>query len=511
MSSKLFEHSDDGLPLGRTEPRIWTPPLVDELTPETSFGFHVIDFVARVLGLTLDPWEQWCLIHAGELLADGRPRFRRLLILVARQNGKTTLVKVLTLYWMFVEDVRLTLGTSTTLAYAKAAWLDVIAMAQANQWLSRQLGPKAVRATIGEEEFRTLRGATYRIAAANRRSGRSLTVHKLVLDELREHSTFDAWNAAYNAMNAVRYGQVVAISNQGDDSAVVLDSLRNPAITYIETGVGDPRRGLFEWSAPEDARPTDVYGLAQANPNVGRRLEWDTLLSAAADAEVAGGEELTGFKTEVMCIRVRQRDPAIEPGSWTECGCGARGIEPLNLADYRQYLAMSFDVSLDGTHAAALVAAKLPGSEDVHAEVVGSWEGIGCTAMLRRELPDLVRSIRPRVLAWFPKGPAAAVAAELGESRRRVWPPRRVELKEITVDLPAVCMGLADIVKSGELIHPDDEMLNRHVGSAQKLHRGEVWTFTRAGLYPVNGVYALAGAVHEARILPPPPPPLSVV
>ena len=80
--------------LGRTEPRLWTPPLV-ELTPETSYGFDVIGFASMVLEEPLDPWQEWAAIHGGELLPDGRPRFRTLLILVARQQGKSHLARAL--------------------------------------------------------------------------------------------------------------------------------------------------------------------------------------------------------------------------------------------------------------------------------------------------------------------------------------------------------------------------------------------------------------------------------
>ena len=76
--------------LGSITPRLWTRPL-RELTPQTSYGYAVIYFAAVVLGRPLDPWQQWLVIHLGELLPDGLPRFRKVLVVVARQNGKTLL------------------------------------------------------------------------------------------------------------------------------------------------------------------------------------------------------------------------------------------------------------------------------------------------------------------------------------------------------------------------------------------------------------------------------------
>src|ERR1700742_2146374 len=94
VSSTASEPTPPPVPLGSITPRLWTRPL-RRLTPQTSYGFRVIWFAAVVLGQPLDPWQQWLVIHLGELLPDGRPRFRRVLVLVARQNGKTHLCKVL--------------------------------------------------------------------------------------------------------------------------------------------------------------------------------------------------------------------------------------------------------------------------------------------------------------------------------------------------------------------------------------------------------------------------------
>ncbi len=492
--------------LGSTEPRLWTPPL-RELTPDTSYGFDVIDFARDVLALPLDPWEEWAVIHAGELLADGRPRFRTLLILVARQNGKTHLLVVLALFWLFVELQALVLGMSTNVIYAKEAWQKAVDLAQGCEQLAALIPRDGIRLSNGEVALKTADGCRYMIAAANRRGGRSLTINRLVIDELREHRDFVAWDAATNATNAVMDAQVFTITNQGDEQAVVLDSLRTPALEFIETGVGDPRLGLFEWSAPQGADPTDVEALAMANPNLGRRLDPDALLGKAMRAKAAGGAELTGFRTEVMCQRVHLLDPAIDPDRWDANGTE----EPVSLAEHRQQVALCVDVSLDGSHASLIAAAVLDGV--VHAEVVKAWDGFGCTKAVRAELPGIVRRVKPRVIGWFPAGPAAAMAAEM-QARRAVgadrWPPRGVALEELKADLHAVCMGVAEQVVAGDLQHPNDPMLTAHVRAAQKLRRGDGWVFTRKGKMPIDGAYALAGAVHLARTLPPPPPPLAV-
>lgn len=487
---------------GSIQPRLWTPPL-RELTPETSYGFDVIDFARDVLGTPLDPWEEWAVIHGGELLEDGRPRFRQLLVLVSRQNGKTFLCTVLSLYWLFVECQPLVLSTSTNLVVAKEPWSAACDMAQSSRYLKPHV--KAVRSTNGQEELVTTEGSRYKIAASNSRGGRGLTINRLILDELREHRTWDAWNASVNATNAVADAQIWAISNQGDDESIVLDAMRKPALEFIETGTGDYRLGLFEWSAPDGAKPTDVEALALANPNLGYRTHIDNLLGTAERAWTAGGEELASFKTENMCIRVKQLNPAVDPDRWRLCESEA----VVKLSDHRRNLALCVDVALDGRHATLVGAAVIDGK--TYVEVIKQWSGGSATKRLREELPDLVARVKPRTLGWFPQGPAATVTAELQDRKgNRQWPPRGVEVAEIRGENAAVCMSFADLVRSDDVRHYDDPLLNLHVSNCQKMVRGDVWVFVRQGSDPIDAAYAAAGAVYLARTLPTAPQPLAV-
>ena len=82
---------------GSEKPRIFTPPL-RRLTRSTSKGFECIEFAEDILEIKLLPWQKWLLIHALELNPDGSFRFRTVVLLVARQNGKSTLMLVLALY-----------------------------------------------------------------------------------------------------------------------------------------------------------------------------------------------------------------------------------------------------------------------------------------------------------------------------------------------------------------------------------------------------------------------------
>lgn len=487
--------------VGRTEPRIWTPPL-RELTPDTSYGYDVIAF-AEEIGWPLDPWQRWVVIHLGELLEDGRPRFRTVLILVARQNGKTLLCRLLILYWLWVEQVKLVIGMNTGRDTAKKSWREVINMARENEMLAQDIGPRSVRETLGEESFQLLSGPEYLFFANNSRAGRSLTVDRALIDELREHKDWDTWDAAINAMQAVDDAQAVCITNQGDIKAIVLDQLREAAIEFLETGVGDHRLGIFEYSAPNNCEVDDPEALAMANPNLNRRIMLDSILGTAIRVKRAGGAALARFKTEVLCMRVTSLNAAIDDMQWLRCGTD----EPIDMAQYRRQVALCLDVSLDSQHATLSAAAKIDGK--VHVEVVKTWQGPFTTKEVRRDLPRIVAKVKARKIGWFPSGPTAAIAASMvRRAGSEPWPPRGTILEEIKTETKAVCMGLVEQVNSNEIQHPKDPMLDQHVKQTEKLKSGDGFVFTRQGTRPIDGTYSLAGAVHLARTMPPAPRPV---
>lgn len=487
---------------GRVEPRIFTPPFRDLSDPAASWGYDFIDF-CDFIGWPLDPWQQWLAVHLGELYPDGTPRYRKAIIVVARQNGKTVFSRLLILYWMWIDRAPEILGTNADRAKGKRSWAKVIEMAEQSPILAADLPKRHTALQIGEEDFWNNFGSHYRFSAPTRRAGRGDTIHRALLDELREHTNRDTWDAVIPAMNAVPDALCVCISNEGGLESTVLHEEYDTALTFLETGEGDPRKFLAAWSSPSGADPTDLEALAYANPNLGYRISADALLGEAITSKSLGGEKLIRFRTEYMCQRVDLLDPAIDPDAWRACGTAT----PLNLAEHRRQLALAFDVSYDTLHATVVAAAVV--DDLVHVEVVAKWKGTNATKALRAELPALVAKLRPRKLVWLPGGPSAAVAAALAEKRGQ-WPPRRVEVDEVRGEVPALCMGFAEVVLSGELRHPRDPMLNAHVAQTQRVPRGDQWVFDRRGSKPIDATYAAAAAVDAARTLPLGRPPLAI-
>jgi len=500
--------------VGSTVPRLWTPPLVEgppgpcgcgcALTPETSFGFREVEFAERVLRRPKWPWQRWLSIHAGELRPDGVPRFRRVIVVVGRQNGKSREVEDLTLYWLFEERQPSVLGTSTLTKYAKRPWYSSFKLALSIPELRARMGEnperRAIRRAAGEEEWWTAEDCHYSVAASNAEGGRSMSNSRVIADEFAKQYTYDAYGAAYYSMDGFENAQYWALTTP-DPSGEPYNDLRDAALEYIRTGEGDPSLGLFEWSAPPGADPLDLRALAMANPTLGLPggKSPDRLLNEARAAVAKGGELLRTFKLELMCIPATVRDPAIDPDAWAQC------LDPGGLDDVRDRVVMALDVAPDLRHAVVYAAAVLDDGR-VRIDFVHSWEGAYATKELRRMLPRLLARTRPVKLGWLPDGPAVALAADLADRAavgRVDWPPEGVVVEAIRGETAAVCEGFADLVAAGQIAHSADPLLNAQIEGAEWLYRAGRRVFSRRGGH-VNAVYAAAAAVHLARTLPPP-------
>ena len=465
---------------GSETPRHFTPPL-RVLTPETSKGFEVIDFAQAFLGIELLPWQKWLLTHALELNEDGTYRFRTVVVIVGRQNGKTTILMVLAL-WRIVmgEPKSLVLGTSTSLDYAKEAWEGAVALAEESEDIEPLIAPRGgIRRANGEQQLQLVNKSRYKIAAATRRGGRSLSVDLGIADELREHHNWEAWSALSGTTTAKPDSQIWALSNAGDDSSVVLNHQRDSGLATIETGEGDETLALFEWSAPEGCELDDPLALAQANPALGHTIKVTTLQGKMATMPP------NAFRTEHLCQRVAALNNAIDAQAWEDCL-----DQDTTLDAIKDRAVLSIEVALDLKHV-TLMAAAVTDTGKVKVDVVDAWDSV---QEAREALPGWLKKIRPRRIGWFPNGPSAALAADMEKIKASY------EMKNITT----VCQSLAEQVLARQLIHPGDPLLSAQVAGSVKVDTGDGWRFGRKNVNHVDAVYALAGAVHLARTMPRP-------
>lgn len=457
--------------VGRREPRIATKPLRD-LTPDTSKGFEVIEFAKDFLHEPLLPWQEEAVIRSLELREDGSFRFRTVLILVARQNGKTHLVRVLALWRLFVDGADLVLSAAQSLDIAREAWQAGVNTAKGTPCLAMDV--EKVRYANGEQELALTSGGRWKIAASSRQAGRGLSVDTLFLDELREQRNFDAWSALSKTTQARRNGQIVAITNAGDDESVVLNHLRAQAMAEEDDSIC-----ILEWSGEDGCDLDDWDAIAQANPGLGHIIPVQAIRSSLTT------DPAPVFRTEVLCQKVDTLDSAIPMDAWNACADPNGNMESL-----KSRVVACLDIAPDGEHASLVVAAEKDDGR-IRVEIVREWRS---TKALRADLPDLLDRVKPRSFAWFPGGPAAAMAADFRKIRNAV------EVK--AADIASVCQGFTEQVVSRRIVHGNEGLLNAQVAGTARLNTGDGYRFSRKGGAHCDAVYAAAGAVHLVRTSP---------
>ena len=318
---------------GKTEPRIWTPPL-QKLTRRTSLGFYFCDF-CEALGVDLLPWQKWLAVHALEIVNEGeqwRFRFRYVVILISRQNGKTFFEVLLNIFFLYGLKSHLVLGTAQNLDTAVETFEDTVAQIESVPEL-KELLHKVNRGT-GKRELLLDSGDRYKVIAATRKA-RGLSSDLIMMDELREQTNWDAWGAISKTMMARPTAVLFGLSNAGDVTSVVLRHLRLQAHAQL----GDPDGiainpsnlggedmtdaiGLFEWSAEPDCAIDNVEQWAQANPSLGYGFLTERALKSAMQTDP---ESI--FRTECLCQWVESRLPEPFPeGSWVASTDEASGI-----------------------------------------------------------------------------------------------------------------------------------------------------------------------------------------
>lgn len=505
----VFEGEPVGRGIGRATPRIFTPPL-RELTPETSLGFEVIEFAREYMGIELRPWQRWLLIHALELNEDGSYRFKKVIVLVARQNGKTLLVSVLSAWWLLVDSARhpemvppvkfKIVGTAQNLDIAREPWNQVKLWCDpepdseeeaAEAIPELQAETLRVSDTNGDEYIRARNLARYEIRAAKNARGKPAA--RVLMDELREQRTWDAWNATSQTTKSFWSGQLWGTSNAGDAKSVVLAAQRDAALAIVASwgelvveGGMDPAEwaeehddgiAIFEWSGPDGCALDDDEALLQANPSCG--YGGMTLRSLKADIH---GMTEAAFRTEVLCQWVTADvTPYVDPDAWE------RGIDPESSVPEGSRVVLAVDVSSD-RRTAWVAAAGVRGDGLPHVEVIARRDGVLWVQAYLRRVRDTWPEVRE--VALQSRGcPAGDFADTLSEDG---WCVHAIDGQR----LGSVAGTLLDRVVDGTLRHPPQPAVERQVRVAVTRRLGEVEVWSRR-----DSAAQISGLVAESEAL----------
>jgi hypothetical protein len=493
---------------GSILPRIFTPPLAANCDPDapgehcpcgcglheqTSWGPSCIYFLEHIWGWHLLPWQKWLYWHALEKRLDHTGfRFPTVVVLVGRQQGKTRWIKGLGLWRLFMNEyglaspecpaARLAVIAAQNLDYAEGMLKEVVDEIREHPVLSGELVNH--RVTNGRHRAILTNRRYWRAATASRKGARSLSVDIAMLDELREHTTWDAYNAIAPTTTARPYSQVICTSNAGDARSEVLRSLRESAARRITTHeTDDALVGLWEWSVPMDVDPRNPEYWYLSLPAMGYLNDF-TIDTVKGFFEAMQYKNMPGFQTEYLCQWVDAMDPGVIPAEHWRQGMdnGSRRAENAEVW-------AALDVNYDRSHSYVAICAKRDDGY-FHIEVVAAARGTDWV------IPWLVeRKERFRGVAVQKTGaPASGMIEDMEEAGIPVveWGPYS--------EVSAGCGLFYDKIVQGEVYHRPSLVLDRAAASTIARRANDAWLFDRRNS-PVDAAPLVACAaalwLHE--------------
>ena len=458
---------DTSVLMGISTPRIHTP-----LNDLPSRGFELIDLAAD-LKIDLMPWQRFALEHTHKIKPDGRWASPINCIVVARQNGKSFLQQIRILGGLFLWDEPLQIGSAHRLSTSLEQFRSMVQIIEGSDNLAKQV--KKIRWQHGGEEIETMSGNRFIVRAggsAARGVSRPSTIH---LDELREMTDIESFASLRYTLMAAQNPLVMAYTNAGDHSSVVLNDFRNRALARI--GGAADEIGYFEWSAPTDE--ISVENARHANPAMGITIHPDNIKSVLNDpADVV--------MTEVLCRWVVAISSAVDAASWGNCVDKTVDLDP----DKLTWLAI--DLSPDRKHASLVGAQKL-GNEQFVVKLLHTWSNelqLDDKA-IANDLADYARRYATEYVLYSRKT-SGAVAARLA--------PAGIAVYDMDAAYPQACDEMLSAINSGRLKHRGQSQLTEEMLSAVQLRRGDGgWVIgRRASQAVVCGAVATALVTHFA-------------
>ena len=274
------------------------------------------------------PWQLRAARYLTAVNAEGGWLYREVALLVARQNGKTTLL--LPRILLELRAGKRVLHTAQNREIPRETFELLAGQLEGSKEVMRN----GIRWANGQETIKFVNGGRYTLVAP-RHGVRGHHADLVIQDEVREQRDESLRGAMLPTLAASPNPQTIYLSNAGDDTSVVLNALRRRK---------DERATLayLEWSAAPERAIDDTAGWAEANPAIGHTITLERLREFRATLAPST------FETEHLCRWVAStRERLVDEYGWAVC-------EGETSAPKRPFLAIS--MSPDGTRASAALA-----------------------------------------------------------------------------------------------------------------------------------------------------------
>jgi phage terminase large subunit-like protein len=449
-------------------------------------------------------------------LEDGRPlvveEFQRTILadyftgttetvcLVSKKNGKSTLVGALALYHLVT-----TPDAEVVIAAASREQAGIL-FGQASGFVRRSEWLKArVRPTLREMRSRTDAGRI-RVLSSDQDTADGTIPSLAIVDEVARHKSDALYGTLRDGLGP-RHGRLIAISTAGDDESSPLGKMRSTAYTlptverdgaYRYCRNRDGSFVLHEWALEESDDRDDLGLVLTANP-----ASWQT----------------------VEALRRRYESPSMTPWAWARFACGVWSAgEDGAIAPQEWSACATPGVEIDEGAQGVVIGVDLGWKWDTTAIVPVRREG----ERIRVHPPVILKppqdgssldaeDIFTACQAFAERWPGCTFAADPEAGGEQLMQRLDRELRGVSLITHSQKSGpmchasqlLAESIASGEIEHPDDPELNRHVLAAAAKFVGASWRLVKPARkkLPIDGAIALAMAVRVLKAEKPKDPP----
>lgn len=470
------------------------PPALE--TPRSpravgSYGPLVTRWTERRLGLIHGPWQEYALGRMLECDDDGDLIARLILLSVARQNGKSVIVRSL-VGWLMDEGFKLDAFQDWSLALlaahdAKQARIpydfirrDMQSYADVSAWgqTARRGGKAASRATMytGLE----LHGVKVDVATRQPGSTRGVSPGLIAFDEVLTQTDFSMYEVLSPAQSAVHNSQMLMTSTMGYADSVLLRAIYDRLYRQA-TGAERPDETFLGlcWQCDDDDIGLDWERLKYANP----ALDDGRLSRKMIESEYSILPTGSWVRERLNRWHDERVDAPFTLAAWGACR-QKEPLDPAMLADDVKYT-ICVDVTSTWSEGSIIVAAQRKDDRvgiEVH-RYLQSRPMIPLSAdVFMQECDRLIGRLNVEQIVY-------ANSSALAPMMERYAVMRQIKCEALTgVRNMMACHDFAEAVLNKRIAH-DDPHLDSQVALAQRRFVGKEgqWRWTIA-LTPITSV-----------------------
>ena len=467
-------------------------------------------WASKKKNLILEPWQIFfiCNVFGWLSIATGFRRYREVLLLVPRKNGKSALAAAIGLYMLCADGehgAEVYTG-ATSEKQAKEVFVPAQAMVRMNAPLKDhfELQNNASNICILKN------GSKMEPIIGNPPDGSSPSC--AIVDEVHEHKDSRLIDTMITGMGAREQPLMLYITTAGDNLSGPCYQLQLEAQKVLEGTMENEQLFALIYGIDQDDDWSSIEAVKKANPNFGVSVGEEFLLARLQDAKNNSRKQST-YKTKHLNVWVGSREAYFNVDKWRSCDAGVeigdyyghRAFIGLDLASRVDIAALEVLIP-DGDDYIRFGKYYLPESALENGnEMYKSWAADGWLTItdgeiidfneIKSDIIDLISQFEVAELAYDPFQATMLITELIAEG------VPVVEMRPTVLNFSEPMKILDSIIRSGNLKHNGDPVMTWMISNtvAKADAKDNVYPRKERDENKIDGVVALIMALGRAQ------------